>query len=118
MVMPEFRPAALITLLAVFKSLAPVAWAQDDGEPSAVADAAESSGEAVGSVISEVPSTLSSFFAGVGEGAGVHGFLDWAALLIGLSFLLSVIQGVRRGRIVGPAIRGVIGVALMGWAVS
>ena len=92
--------------------------AKDDDEASAVADAAEASGEAVGGVISEIPSTVGSFFAGVGEGAGVHGFLDWAALLIGFSLLISVIQGVRRGRIVGPAIRGVIGIALMGWAVS
>ena len=36
----------------------------------------------------------------------------------GVAFLLSTIRGVRRGRIVGPAIRGVIAVALMGWAVS
>ena len=78
----------------------------------------QSAGEAVGGVLSGIPSAISNFFAGVGNGAGVHGVLDWAALVIGLALLLSVIQGVRRGRIVGPFLRGVVGVALMGWAVT
>jgi hypothetical protein len=78
----------------------------------------QSIGEFVGGILSGIPAALNSFFSGVGEGAGVHGFLDWAALLIGIALLLSVIRGVRAGRIVGPAVRGVIGVALMGWAVT
>lgn len=92
-----------------------VAFADSEEESGG---AVQASGEAVGGVISEIPSTVGSFFAGVGEGAGVHGILDWAALLIGVSFLLSTIRGIKRGRIFGPAIRGFIGIALMGWAVS
>ncbi|MEM1402685.1 MAG: hypothetical protein AAGG55_05090 [Pseudomonadota bacterium] len=91
------------------------AVAQDADETGG---AAQATGEAVGSAISTVPGTVSSFFAGVGEGAGVHGMLDWAALLIGISFLISVFRGIKRGRIVGPAVRGLVGIALMGWAVS
>lgn len=75
-------------------------------------------GEAIGGFIANIPPALGAFFGGVGQGAGVHGLLDWAALLIGLGLLISVVRGVRRGRIIGPAIRGLIGVALMGWAVS
>jgi hypothetical protein len=80
--------------------------------------ALQSAGEAVGGFIASIPPALASFFGGVGAGAGVHGIIDWAALLLGIGFLLSVIRGIRRGRIVGPALRGVIGVALMGWAVT
>ena len=75
-------------------------------------------GEAVGGFFAGLPSGISSFFGGLGEGAGVHGAVDWIAFVIGLALLLSVVRGVRRGRIVGPALRGLIGVALMGWAVS
>jgi hypothetical protein len=75
-------------------------------------------GASIGGFIAQIPAALGEFFGGVGEGAGVHGLFDWAALLIGVGLLISVIRGVRRGRIIGPAIRGVIGVALMGWAVT
>ena len=75
-------------------------------------------GEAVGGFIAGLPSAIGSFFSGVGAGAGVHGFFDWAALLIGIALLVSVIRDVRKGRIVWPALRGVIGIALMGWAVA
>jgi hypothetical protein len=77
-----------------------------------------SAGEAVGGFLAGIPPAIGDFFSGVGQGAGVAGLFDWAALIVGIALLLSVIRGVRRGRIVGPAIRGVIGVALMGWAVS
>ncbi|WOJ92850.1 hypothetical protein R0135_13795 [Congregibacter variabilis] len=79
---------------------------------------AQSSGEAVGGVISGIPGTLSDFFAGVGKGAGVNGMIDWAALIIGIALLVSVVRGLKRGRIVGPVVSGFIAVALMGWAVS
>ncbi|MEM1144568.1 MAG: hypothetical protein AAF671_07665 [Pseudomonadota bacterium] len=75
-------------------------------------------GESIGGLIAGIPSALGSFFSGVGEGAGVNGLLDWILLLLGLALLLSVIKGIKAGRIVGPALRGVIGVALMGWAVT
>lgn len=78
----------------------------------------ESAGEAVGGVLSRIPSAVGDFFAGLGNGAGVHGTLDWAALVISIALFLSVVQGVRKGRIVGPFIRGAIAVALMGWAVA
>lgn len=75
-------------------------------------------GEGIGGFLSAIPAALNSLFAGIGEGAGVHGVIEWAAFLIGLSLLISIIGGVRRGRIVGPVVRGFIGVALMGWAVT
>ncbi len=78
----------------------------------------ESAGEAVGGFLAGIPPAISDFFSGVGQGAGVSGIFDWISLIVGMALLLSVIRGVRRGRIVGPAIRGVIGVALMGWAVT
>lgn len=78
----------------------------------------ESAGEAVGGVLSGIPSAVGDFFAGLGNGAGVHGFFDWAALVVSIALFLSVAQGVRKGRIVGPFIRGAIAVALMGWAVA
>ena len=77
-----------------------------------------SAGEGVGGFIAGIPAALGDFFSGVGEGAGVDGVVDWAALIIGLALLLSVIRGVKRGRIVGPMIRGVMAVALMGWAIA
>jgi len=77
-----------------------------------------SAGEGVGGFIAGIPAALGDFFSGVGEGAGVDGVVDWAALIIGLALLLSVVRGVKRGRIVGPMIRGVIAVALMGWAIA
>ncbi len=87
-------------------------------ETSESGSVSESAGEAVGGVLAKVPPAIADFFSGVGEGAGVHGVIDWTALIVGVAFLLSTIRGVRRGRIVGPAIRGIIAVALMGWAVS
>ena len=77
-----------------------------------------SAGEGIGGFIAGIPAALGDFFSGVGEGAGVDGVVDWAALIIGLALLLSVIRGVKRGRIVGPMIRGVMAVALMGWAIA
>jgi pilus assembly protein TadC len=78
----------------------------------------QSIGEAVGGFLSGIPSAISSFFAGVGKGAGVHGMLDWAALIIGIALLISAIRGLKRGRIVGPMVSGAIAVGLMGWAVT
>lgn len=80
--------------------------------------ALSSAGEAVGGVLSAIPDAIGSFFGGVGEGAGVHGPFDWIALVVGLALLLSTIRGFRRGRIVGPMLRGFFGVVLMGWAVT
>lgn len=79
---------------------------------------AQSSGEVVGGFLSGIPGAISDFFSGVGTGAGVHGFFDWAALILGIAMLLSSIQGFRRGRIVGPVVSGFVAVALMGWAVT
>lgn len=75
-------------------------------------------GEVVGGFLAGIPPALGNFFTGVGEGAGVYGFVDWAALIIGIALLLSGIKGLKAGSVVGPIIRGAIGVALMGWAVS
>ena len=75
-------------------------------------------GETVGGFVAGIPAALGSFFGGVGEGAGVHGVFDWIALLMGIALLLTSARGIRAGRILGPALRGVIGVALMGWAVT
>ena len=78
----------------------------DDGETGGFL---ASIGEAVGGFIAGIPSALGSFFGGVGEGAGVHGFFDWAALLVGIALLEAVVL---------CNLGGVIGVALMGWAVT
>lgn len=78
----------------------------------------QSIGEAVGGFLAGIPPAVGSFVAGVGEGAGVYGVLDWTALILGIALLLSVFRGLTRGRIVGPIVRGAIGIALMGWAVS
>ena len=75
-------------------------------------------GEGVGGFLANLPSAIGEFFAGIGQGAGVHGLLDWAALIIGLALLLSTVRGVRAGRVVGPVLRGFLGVALLGWAVA
>jgi hypothetical protein len=75
-------------------------------------------GELVGNFIAAIPGALGDFFTGVGEGAGVNGAADWAALIIGLALLLGGVKGLKDGRIVGPIIGGAIGVALMGWAIS
>jgi hypothetical protein len=77
-----------------------------------------SSGEAVGGFLSKIPAALSDFFSGVGDGAGIDGLADWVLLVLGLAMLLSVVRGVRAGRIVGPVLRGLVGVALLGWAVA
>ncbi|PLW83859.1 hypothetical protein CWI75_00405 [Kineobactrum sediminis] len=76
-----------------------------------------SAGENVGGFLAGIPSAIRDFFSGVGEGAGVYGFLDWAALIIGIALLISAARGFGRGRIVGPVLRGFIGLAVMGWAV-
>ena len=80
--------------------------------------ALHTTGEAVGGFISKIPGAISSFFGGVGEGAGVHGTFDWIALILGVALLASVYRGFKRGRIVGPMLSGLIGITLMGWAVS
>lgn len=77
-----------------------------------------SAGESVGSFLAGVPPAMADFFGGVGASAGVHGVFDWTALLFGIALLLSTIRGLTRGRIVGSVLRGVIGVALMGWAMT
>lgn len=75
-------------------------------------------GEGVGNVLAGIPPAIGDFFSGVGAGAGVHSTLDWVALIVGLALLLSAFNGLRRGRIVAPALRGLMGVALMGWAIA
>ncbi|MFK7829323.1 MAG: hypothetical protein AB8B57_06030 [Congregibacter sp.] len=75
-------------------------------------------GESVGSFLAGIPPAIGEFFGGVGQGAGVNGILDWTALILGLALLLSTIRGFKRGRIVGPMFRGMIGVAIMGWAIA
>jgi hypothetical protein len=89
-----------------------------------MSDAADSdgvlrtAGEGVGGFIAGIPSAISDFFGGVGEGAGVHGTFDWIALIIGLALLASAVRGLRRGRIVGPVVNGFLAVAFMGWAIA
>jgi hypothetical protein len=78
----------------------------------------QSLGEAIGGFLAQLPAAIRSFFTGIGQGAGVHGVLDWTCLIVGLALLLSTLRGFRTGRIVGPVLRGFIGVALMGWAVT
>ncbi len=89
-----------------------------------MSDASESSGflrsvgESIGGFLSAIPDAINSLVSGIGVGAGVHGFFDWVCLVFGIALLLSVYRGVKRGRFVGPIVRGFIGVVLMGWAVS
>lgn len=78
----------------------------------------QSMGETIGGFISGIPPAMGDFFTGVGKGAGVNGILDWTLLLIGIALLLSVIRGLKRGKFIGPAVRGLIGIALMGLAVA
>lgn len=87
-------------------------------EPAGSGGLLQSLGEAVGSFLSGVPAAIGSFFGGVGRGAGVHGVLDWVALVLGIALLLSSVRGFRGARIVGPMVSGAIGVALLGWAVA
>jgi hypothetical protein len=75
-------------------------------------------GESVGSFLAGIPPAINDFFGGVSAGAGVQGFVDWVALIVGLALLISAVRGFMRGVIVGPALRGFIGLAAMGWAVS
>ncbi|MHA7817837.1 MAG: hypothetical protein ACX93N_15275 [Pseudohaliea sp.] len=75
-------------------------------------------GEGVGNFLAGIPSALIDFFSGIAAGAGLHGVLDWAAMILGLGLLLSAVRGLRRKRIVGPMIGGTIGVTLMGWAIA
>ena len=75
-------------------------------------------GERVGQISRRTAGSIADFFGGVGEGAGVSGFIDWAALLIGLAMILSSAKGLKGGKIVGPILGGAIGGALMGWAIS
>lgn len=74
-------------------------------------------GESIGGFLAETPAAIRSLFSGIGEGAGVQGFLGWTALIIGIALLISAARGFWRGRIVGPALSGFIGLAAMGWAV-
>jgi hypothetical protein len=75
-------------------------------------------GESVGSFLAGIPPAINDFFGGVSAGAGVYGFVDWVALIVGLALLISAVRGLMRGAIVGPVLRGFIGLAAMGWAVS
>lgn len=75
-------------------------------------------GEFFGSVLAGIPPAIGEFFSGVGAGAGVHGFFDWAAMILGLALLLSALGGIRKRRFVGPVLLGVIGVAFMGVAIA
>ena len=77
-----------------------------------------SMGEGLGSVLAGIPPAIGDFFSGVGAGAGLHGIVDWIAMILGIAMLLSTIKGLKQGRIVGPLLRGVIGVAFMGWAIA
>lgn len=78
----------------------------------------QSLGEAIGGFISGIPPAIGNFFTGVGKGASIDGFMDWTALLLGVALLVSVIKSIKRGSIIGSVLRGVICVALLGWAVS
>jgi hypothetical protein len=75
-------------------------------------------GQGIGNFIAGIPGAIGSFFSGLGQGAGIDGALDWIALVISIAMLISVVRGVKRGRIVGPAVSGLIAIALLGWAVS
>lgn len=75
-------------------------------------------GEGVWGVISSIPPAIGDFFTGVGRGAGADRFFDWTAVLIGMVILISVVTGLKRGRIAGPVVSGLIGVTLLGWAVA
>lgn len=77
-----------------------------------------SAGESIGAFLAGIPPAINDLFAGISAGAGVHGFMDWTALIIGLALLISAIRGFTRGGIVGPMLRGFFGLVAMGWAVS
>lgn len=74
-------------------------------------------GESIGGFLAEVPAVIGEFFSGIGEGAGVQGFLGWTAFIVGIALLISAARGFCQGRIVGPSLSGFIGLAAMGWAV-
>jgi hypothetical protein len=59
-------------------------------------------GEVVGGFLAGIPPAIGNFFTGVGEGAGVYGFLDSTALVLGIALLLSAVKGLKGGGIVGP----------------
>ena len=63
-------------------------------------------GEQIGRFLAELPGGLVDFFSGVGRGAGVSGFIDWAALLIGLALILAGAKGLKDGKIVRPIVIG------------
>ncbi len=86
--------------------------ATDDGS------LAQGAGEAVGGVISGIPGVVGDFFTGLGDGAGIHGVIDWTLLVIAIAMFFSVYRGLKRGRIIGPVLRGLIGVALLGLAIA
>ncbi|MFN2330026.1 MAG: hypothetical protein ABR612_14010 [Chromatocurvus sp.] len=77
-----------------------------------------SAGESIGGFLAGIPPALVNFVSGVGEGAGLHGLLDWTAMIVGIALLLSTIRGLMNGRIVGPVLRGAVGVVFMGWAIA
>ena len=58
--------------------------------PSAARDAGDilrSAGEGLGSFLAGIPPALVNFFSGVAAGAGLHGVVDWGAMLLGLTHL-------------------------------
>ncbi|MEQ8507582.1 MAG: hypothetical protein RIF37_14485 [Rhodospirillaceae bacterium] len=75
-------------------------------------------GEVVGGFLASIPPAIGNFFTGVGQGAGVYGWVDWAALIIGIALLISGVKGLMAGRVVGSILSGAIGLVLMSWAVS
>lgn len=75
-------------------------------------------GEKIGGLIADIPAAVGSFFSGLGSGAGVDGAFDWILLILGISLLVSVVKGVKAGRVLGPVLRGFVAIALLGWAVA
>jgi len=75
-------------------------------------------GEAIGGLLSSIPSAWNDFFGGVARGAGIDGWVDWAVLILGLALFISAIGGFRKKALFWPLVRGSVGVALMGWVIA
>ncbi|WP_142847639.1 hypothetical protein [Telmatospirillum sp. J64-1] len=61
-----------------------------------------------------------SFFGGIARGAGLQnpGLFTWILLILGLMILYGAIRSALRGGIVGAVVQGVIGIAVLAWALA
>lgn len=84
-------------------------------------------GEAVGAVIAWLSSigggiaeAFGSFFSGVARGSGLEnaGWATWATVILGVLLLGMAVRSLLEKEIAGAVVRGLIGLALIAWAMS